>query len=1046
MKIAHISDTHILTLKRHDEYRQIFSQIYNKLRENKVDYIVHTGDLFHSKLQLTPECVGVAAEFLKSLADIAPTYVIAGNHDTNLRNNKRLDSISPIVEAMDYTDLFYLKNSGPVYARGVVFNVLSVFDKENWVKFKSEDSDAPIIALYHGSIKGTITDTGYVVEHGDDDISIFEGHDYALLGDIHLANQKVDDEGRMRYAGSTVQQNFGEDDNKGFLIWDIKDKDTFSVEHFAIKCPKPFINFHISSEGALLNERKIPAGARVRLISDMNLPLEKVKNSIDYVKLTYKPESIVYANKTIQTDKGLEGISNLSQALNLRDLSVQEELMRTFLKDYNLDEETLQKVFELNKKYALQAEQNEDVARNINWSIKSFEWDNLFNYGEGNRLDFSKLNGIVGILGKNWSGKSSIIESMLYTIYNNTAKNNRKNLNIINQNKELAKGRAVLEIEGNEYVIERKSEKYQKKSKGVEYTEAKTDVEFTCETDGLLTGLDRSDTDKNIRRFVGSLDDFLLTSMSSQLNSLAFIGEGSTNRKAILAKFLDLDTFEVKYKLAKADSADIKALLKKTDGYDFDAEIKKTQDLLTSSNSDINDAKFDSQSINLELTKLRQDLFNVQGEIKNLEKSSVDVTKFFEQKASIESQIDKNEQEKTKVLTRFEQHTAARASIEKGDLDINVDELMRESGEIEASINDLQKLEGSYRSAKGEKASIEKRLSILSEVPCGPEFSNCKFITDAYGAKSESGPVEQLLVSLNTRIKDVEKLADRERLAEIKNMISRYSRAIAIEQKVVGEERSLNEFLSKINEQLSALRISLQTVKDEIAKQEANKELLKELESLKAKQKELTISVYNTEKALNSKQQSISELYKRDGYLLSTLEKLQEDKDDAAQKRKEYSAYDLYLKCMHANGISYEVIKNKLPIINSEINKILSNVVDFQIQLLNEDDKLDIMIKHPSYDPRPLEMGSGAEKSLAAIAIRLALLTVSSLPKANFFILDEPGTAFDPDNLAGFIRILDLIKGYFKVVFLISHLDILKDAVDMQINIEKIEGYAHVEQ
>ena len=39
---------------------------------------------------------------------------------------------------------------------------------------------------------------------------------------------------------------------------------------------------------------------------------------------------------------------------------------------------------------------------------------------------------------------------------------------------------------------------------------------------------------------------------------------------------------------------------------------------------------------------------------------------------------------------------------------------------------------------------------------------------------------------------------------------------------------------------------------------------------------------------------------------------------------------------------------------------------------------------------------------------------------------------------------MDMIKGYFKTVILISHLDTLKDCVDMQINIEKNNGFAQV--
>ena len=91
-------------------------------------------------------------------------------------------------------------------------------------------------------------------------------------------------------------------------------------------------------------------------------------------------------------------------------------------------------------------------------------------------------------------------------------------------------------------------------------------------------------------------------------------------------------------------------------------------------------------------------------------------------------------------------------------------------------------------------------------------------------------------------------------------------------------------------------------------------------------------------------------------------------------------------------------------------------------------------------------MGSGAEKTVAAMAIRLALLSVSSLPKGNVFILDEPGTALDAENMEGFIRILQLIKMYFKTVILISHVDSLKDIVDIEITIDKTGGFARVNQ
>jgi DNA repair exonuclease SbcCD ATPase subunit len=89
-------------------------------------------------------------------------------------------------------------------------------------------------------------------------------------------------------------------------------------------------------------------------------------------------------------------------------------------------------------------------------------------------------------------------------------------------------------------------------------------------------------------------------------------------------------------------------------------------------------------------------------------------------------------------------------------------------------------------------------------------------------------------------------------------------------------------------------------------------------------------------------------------------------------------------------------------------------------------------------------MGSGAEKTIAAMDIRLALISITNLPKSELFILDEPATALDQEHMEGFIRLLDMIKNQFKTVILISHLDSLKDVVDMTIDIQRNGSYAKV--
>ena len=548
MKFAHIADTHIKNLKYHYEYREVFKQLYQTLRDEEVDCIIHCGDIAHTKTQISPEFVELCTDFFRSLSAIAPTYIILGNHDGNLRNSSRQDAITPIVDALACPDLHLLKNAGETALNAdYALNVLSVFDEENWAA--PTDKDKINIALYHGSISGVKTDAGWVMERGEHDIGIFKEFDYGFLGDIHKTNQTLDPEGRIRYPGSTIQQNHGETNDKGLLLWDIQDKESFTCKHVVFKNPKPFMTIELTPKGRMPKNTDVPTGARLRLVSNNNLPLNKMKKALDVAKHRFKPESITFLNRAAGERGSVDALTYNLVKEDLRDPVVQEELIEEYLKEYEVDDDLLEEVHSINAHYNRIVEKEEEITRNVNWKLQSFKFDNLFNFGEDNAIDFGKTNGIVGIFGKNYSGKSSIIDGLLFTMFNSTSKNERKNLNVINQHKNGCSGTAEFLIGERLYTVTRECEKYVKRLKGEETVEAKTDLEFTSEC--LVTGdvvsengLTRNDTDKNIRKVVGTLDDFLLSSMSSQHGALQFINEGTTRRKEIFAKFLDLEAIE----------------------------------------------------------------------------------------------------------------------------------------------------------------------------------------------------------------------------------------------------------------------------------------------------------------------------------------------------------------------------------------------------------------------------------------------------------------------------------------------------------------------
>jgi DNA repair exonuclease SbcCD ATPase subunit/DNA repair exonuclease SbcCD nuclease subunit len=1042
MKIAHLSDTHIKNLKNHDEYKEIFKKIYDIMRDQKVDAIVHCGDIAHSKTQISPEFVDMAGDFFKNLSSIAPTYIILGNHDGNLRNNSRQDAITPIVSALNLPNLYLLKDSGEVKVNDqFTLNVMSVFDQEHWVK--PSDMNKVNIALLHGSVAGVVLDNGQILEHGEFDVSIFEGHDFAFLGDIHKSNQILDPDGRVRYCGSTVQQNFGETDDKGFLIWDIKDKNDFTCKHYSIPNPRPFVTVVLNENGEL-PDISVPNGARMRLMVDKNTTLDKIKKATEVIKARFKPESVSIVNKAVISTASQEVINSIGHTDNLRDLGVQEKLIRDYLKDFKAEEEIIKKVLDLNKKFSSAIEEGDEIIRGVKWSLKNLEWDYLFNYGPNNQINFEQLSGIVGIFGKNYSGKSSIIDSLIYTIFNTTSKNNRKNLNVINQNSDSGRGKAVFEIEDATYTIERKSDKYLKKSKGVESVEAKTDVEFTSSNESL-NGLARNDTDKNIRRYMGTVDDFFLTSMASQFGYLSFISEGSTKRKEILAKFLDLENFDKKFKLAKEESAELKSLLKKMEGIDYKRDIAVAEAQLAGVEDDIKER----QQLVEQLKKKVSDANETLCELQKCIASVPNVIVNFEE---LKRHLEKSRLERQDLISSNEalekKNTFLRDSLEKANAflsSIDKEELKQQENNWNQLAKELDVLEADMSSLEREISSSDKKVELLKQVPCGDNFPQCKFIKDAFLSKQRVAEARKEQEVVRERIETAlykYGLVDEVFSSTIQKITDLTKNKNDFDRQLVSNELAIEKNKNRIN----TLATEIFDLEEKMNVYINNKDAIENYERLLTNREDSKKNITSYTKNLTDAEHQIVELYKSHGSISAKIEIFRKQEAELEELRKEFSAYHLFLTCMHPNGISYEIIKNKLPDINAEIAKVLANIVDFSVYLVNDDDKLDIMIKHPKYDDRPLEMGSGAEKTLASTAIRLALLNVTTLPVGDIFIMDEPGTALDSENLEGFTRILDLIKGYFKTVIIISHLDSLKDCVDMQIVIDKKNNFAYVNQ
>jgi DNA repair exonuclease SbcCD nuclease subunit len=242
-KLVHFSDLHIRLFKDHDLYRSILEDALNQWRELGPDRIVFTGDLVHSKNQMTPELIEMVSWLLLECSKIAKTIIILGNHDTNLNNEDRLDSITPIVKTLQNKNIFYYKDRGVYADENISWCVYSQLqgnippDLNNVIGIK--------IGLFHGPIQGMKTDLGFDFGEEAYNIEKFDGLDVVLCGDIHKRQEFKFKTGKGYMIGSLIQQNIGESIGRhGYGIYDVETKEYKYVDLFN---PKPFLKFSIKS-------------------------------------------------------------------------------------------------------------------------------------------------------------------------------------------------------------------------------------------------------------------------------------------------------------------------------------------------------------------------------------------------------------------------------------------------------------------------------------------------------------------------------------------------------------------------------------------------------------------------------------------------------------------------------------------------------------------------------------------------------------------------------------------------------------------------------
>ena len=1032
--IHHISDIQIRNLKRHNEYEQVFEKTYEEIRKNKNNAVAYIGgDIAHSKTDMSPELVDQLSRLFKNLADIVPTIIIAGNHDCNLNNRSRMDCLSPIVDNLKHPNLHYLKDTGVYKCADVTFVVWDVWDdKKEYIKAKDVEGDTKIV-LFHGTVDRCETDLGFRLP-SDVKITQFRGYDMGLLGDIHKRQHLNKDE-TISYCGSLVQQNHGEGLSHGYLLWDVPKRKS---EYIEISNDYGYYTLDIDN-GILPDADDMPKKARLR-VRVSNTSATELKKALAVVHDKYGIEEM----SVTRTDSLYSNDRVRNKTIQIGDINntdVQYQLITDYLNaNHIVSDEVLLKIKNVNESLN-QDLPEEEVYRNVNWKLKHFEFSNMFSYGENNKVNFTKLNGIVGMFAPNAAGKSSLLDALSFCLFD-TCSRAFKAENVLNNKKKDFFCKVNFDIDGQDYYIERVAKKQRN-------GHVKVDVDFyTIDDIGekvSMNGDQRRTTDVNIRKVIGTYDDFILTALSSQIKNSVFIEKTQKEKKTLLAQFMGLEIFDKLWVAASEEIKDVAAVLKNFKQNDWEKELaeikeqkiefKKTYNKLLDEKNDIKNKKKTTEKSIINLTK----------KLKPTDKSIEDIDNLKENKNTLTITLNNIDNELGEVSSRIEKinilDTELQMKIDHHK-DSNTEQMFIELQEIE---NEKREIEIDIDKMKIDVRSKLDKIEKLGNLEYDEDCDYCMknpFTLDAIETKkklaSDKDEVKEYLTKLdyvNDRLKHSSHV--RQRKLDLDDNINKLTKTKSLKNEIDSKKVLLKEKRKNILHQISSVEEKVikyyEQEKDIIYNQQIESEIEKiqfELDDITNQYDMLNDNINNVFgeiKVVDTKRKTILDNIKKVGEL--------EDK---------YEAYQYYLDAVKRDGVPYELITKALPTIEGEVNNILAQLVDFQMLFEMDGKNINNYIVYDDDNVWPLELSSGMERFISSLAIRVGLINVSNLPRSNFLAIDEGWGTMDSDNLNSVYSLFQYLKSQFQFALIVSHIDSMRDAVDTLLEIKKENNFSNI--
>lgn len=738
------------------------------------------------------------------------------------------------------------------------------------------------------------------------------------------------------------------------------------------------------------------------------------KNNINVV---YRPVKF--------TDKG-EAIEITGANIdNIMDVNYQRALMKEVIARDN-------KVVDFNRIIALDDKVNAELNIDLNqtqhksWSVKWIMIDNFLSFGAGNYVPFSKLKGltIVNSNPANQGGKTTLtIDAIKFLLHGTTTKTdkNEQIFNTFSGKNELVV-RGMIEIEGDEIIIERKMKRTQKKGDG--WNVVNKVNYYKILPDGEEEELNEEDAKRTTLKFketIGSDKDFELLVLATEKNLDDLIGLTTSESGKVLTRLIGLEILELKEAAVrtmynefakKKKSNDYDVITLGSDIVEHDTKIVEALELKTLLNARLEDAKSNIIDLNAENDKL----------INNKEKIDVVISAMNPSKL----------QEEVDALKVRGVNTKAKM-IELGEKISAMGEIVFDEDKHYQYTKDLSNLT-TEKAVK--EAEVRRLRRAIADLIAGGTCQTCNRklddVDNTEHINNHNVEIDKLskdiLIIGNKLVVLEENLAT---LNEIKNKIDVKNRLELDKDRLEVEIGGLrNQATSKIND-LKKYNLNLEAI-------EHNKRMDIAISKVKT---DLMVFEHTKNESIAKIERVSMDIQTHRDHIVTKTKLIETIKKEEEVDR----VFKIYIDLVGKKGISKLVLRSVLPIINSEVQRLLEDVCDFEVEIFI-DDKNDVQfLINKDETSKLLKSASGFEKTTASLALRGVLGKLSTLPMPNFITFDEVMGKVAPENIEKLKGLFDKIKDMYDIVFLITHNDLIKDwstniiTVIKENNISKIQ-------